>query len=265
MATEKSSVRPWVESVLIALGYAGISLLVRRLTAGGQDAAHLGQAQLAALSAVDLVLTAVAVAILFRPPRRFPVGRMLFTPETGLAFSGFVAAICYAAALALLALDFPIGDVGVTAFSGLLVISEEGWRMLLFVFRYLLEPAAQVLLFNGLIQRRLRTVTDPWAALAASAGLFALAHLLLGGPAQGLYALGVGLIAALAYEKTAALLAPWLCQAGARLGHILLAFASIENERTTVLIIYIFLLVYGITALVRHHADDAWGDAGDAD
>jgi len=69
----------------------------------------------------------------------------------------------------------------------------------------LLAPVAEEVAFRGLLYRFMRTLTVPALAMAASAVVFAMMHASLG---QCLWALVLGLVAAVAYEHTRSLLTP---------------------------------------------------------
>ncbi len=71
----------------------------------------------------------------------------------------------------------------------------------------LLAPVAEELAFRGLIYRHLRRALFPLASGVLSSLIFAVMHASLG---QGVWALVLGLIAAVAYEQTRSILSPIL-------------------------------------------------------
>lgn len=88
------------------------------------------------------------------------------------------------------------------------VLDPEATALLLHVA--VLAPLAEEAAFRGLIYRHLRRTLTPAVAAWISAVIFALMHPHL---SQGVWALGLGLMTAVAYEQTASLVAPVLVHA----------------------------------------------------
>jgi membrane protease YdiL (CAAX protease family) len=71
---------------------------------------------------------------------------------------------------------------------------------------YLISPLVEELVFRGLVQTRLRKAMSAFWAVLLSALLFSAVHLMTGSVMTVIFTFAIGLVCALAYEKTGSLL-----------------------------------------------------------
>lgn len=194
---EAGATRP-ILGALIAfaplLGYLVAEVCVYSLVPPGRTQAILGH------GLPPLVMLGVACAI-WRLVPPLPVRRAASRGHHGLAVAGGLLLGAVAALANLMSMLARIeGGRG--------ILDPEATALLLHVA--LLAPLAEEAAFRGLIYRHLRRSLTPAVAAWISAVIFALMHPQL---SQGVWALGLGLVTAVAYEQTASLVAPVLVHA----------------------------------------------------
>ncbi len=120
----------------------------------------------------------------------------------GLCIAAGLLLGAMAAVANLLSMLASAGDQPATAAVAISPVSAA-----LVVHVMILAPLAEEVAFRGLLYRYLRFMAAPLIATLGSALIFALMHANLG---QGIWALVLGLVAAVAYEQTGSLLTPIL-------------------------------------------------------
>lgn len=117
----------------------------------------------------------------------------------------------------------------------------------------LLIPAAEEMIFRGLMFAPLRDRMPFWTAALISAVLFGLYH---GNLLQGVYAFLLGLVLAWLYERFQTLAAPWVFHAAANVTSIVIVNTGLQilTEETEIFVFYTALglaVVLSLFCLVR--------------
>lgn len=112
----------------------------------------------------------------------------------------------------------------------------------------LVIPAAEEMIFRGLMFAPLRERMSFWPAALISAVLFGFYH---GNLLQGVYAFLLGLVLAWLYERFQTLAAPWVFHAAANVTSIIIVNTGLQilTEETEVLVFYTALALAVILSL----------------